>query len=201
MAAAVLPVPEAKAMLLAIGFDNAKRDLVTAVTGFQKGWNLGPALKVDGKCGRHTSAALRLSFARHSKGQSTMSANFSYVEFRCKGAADAACPRIWVVRTHVRRLEAYRAFVEAPVRIVSGCRCTRHNKAVGGALASQHMFGVASDVQALVTVERRREQRVFAGLGFRQSSRLVVHVDSRDVSGHNPGGGSPESPTEWRYAT
>jgi hypothetical protein len=28
-----------------------------------------------------------------------------------------------------------------------------------------------------------------------------VHVDSRDVSGHNTTNGSPAQPTVWKYAT
>jgi zinc D-Ala-D-Ala carboxypeptidase len=102
----------------------------------------------------------------------------------------------------VRRLEAYRAKIgNKPVRIVSGCRCTQRNKDVGGARSSQHLFGAASDIQGLVTVAQRREMKLFAGLGFQQSTNKVVHVDSRDRSGHNTTNGSPAHPTTWKYAT
>lgn len=199
---ATMSTQQAKAMLLAIGFDNANRAFVTAVRGFQTGWNLGTALRVDGDFGPLTSAALATSFARHRQGLSTMSAHFSYTEFRCQdGGAFPECQRIWEQRAHVRRLEAYRANVGTPIRIVSGCRCPRHNKAVGGATNSQHLFGTASDIQGLVTLAQRRQMRLFAGLGFQQSTGKVIHVDSRDVSGHNISNGSPAQPTEWRYAT
>lgn len=192
---------QAKAMLMAIGFDNANRDFTAAVKGFQIGWNLGPALDPDGIFGPLTSAALATSFARHRKGQSTMSAHFSFVEFRCKdGGAFPECQRIWEQRAQVRRLEAYRTKVGV-VRIVSGCRCKRHNQAVGGATFSQHLFGSASDVLGLVTVAERRQMRLFAGLGFQSSTDKVVHVDSRDVSGHNTTNGSLAQPTVWKYAT
>lgn len=200
--AAVLTRAQATPMLLAIGFDNAKRDYLTAVRGFQTGWNLGNALKVDGVVGPNTSAALTLSFARNRKGQSTMSANFSFVEFRCNdGGKFPECKRIWVLRDHVRRLEAYRAKINAPVRIVSGCRCKRHNAAVGGAKSSQHMFGSASDIQGLASLDQKKKFALFAGLGFQQSSNKVVHVDSRDKGGHNLTGGKPAAPTTWKYAT
>jgi zinc D-Ala-D-Ala carboxypeptidase len=200
--AETLTTQQAKRMLKSIGFDNASRDFVAAVKGFQIGWNLGAALDDDGDVGPLTSAALRKSFARHRAKKPTMSAHFSYVEFRCKcGGKFADCQRIWLKRTQVRRLEAYRKSIDQPVRIISGCRCKGRNKAVGGAKSSQHKFGAATDIEALVTVERRREKKLFAGLGFRRSSRKVVHVDSRDKSGHNLTGGSPAQPTEWEYAT
>ena len=190
----------AKAMLKAIGFDNASRHFVAAVRGFQRGWNLGPGLDVDGDFGPLTSAALAKSYARHLKGKPTMSAHFSYVEFRCKdGGRFPECRRVWVRRAHVRRLEAYRAAVAGSVRIVSGCRCKRHNDEVGGASSSQHMFGSASDIQGLLTVAQRRRLELFAGLGFDESSGKVVHVDSRDKAGHNLTNGSPSDPTVWRY--
>ncbi|GAB3678093.1 D-Ala-D-Ala carboxypeptidase family metallohydrolase [Angustibacter aerolatus] len=200
--ASILTAPQAKAALTAIGFDNAGRSLAVAVEGFQRGWNLGSALKVDGVVGEHTSDALRLSLKRHTVGRSTMSAHFSFVEFRCKdGGAFPECRRIWMLRAHVRRLEAYRASVGVPVRIVSGCRCKRYNAKVGGATHSQHQFGCASDVQPLRTVQQRRQAKLFAGLGFKQSNQKVVHVDSRDLGGHDLTGGTPSAPTTWVYAT
>ncbi len=197
-----LTLQQAKAMLVAIGFDNANRNVVAATKGFQRGWNLGDPLDDDGDVGPLTSDALALSFARLRQGRSTMSAHFSYTEFRCNdGGAFAECQRIWTLRAHVRRLEVYRNQIGAPVRIVSGCRCLRHNTAVGGATSSQHLFGAASDIQGLVDLQTKIQARLFAGLGFQSSTNKVVHVDSRDVSGHNTTGGSPASPTQWRYAT
>ena len=199
--AATLTRAQATPMLLAIGFDNARRDYVTAVRGFQTGWNLGPRLKVDGAVGEKTSAALTLSFARQRKGQSTMSPHFSFIEFRCNdGGRFPECKRIWVLRVHVRRLEAYRSKIDAPVRIVSGCRCKRHNAEVGGARSSQHMFGTASDIEGLASLREKKGFALFAGLGFKQSTGRVIHVDSRDKGGHNLTRGTPTAPTSWKYA-
>lgn len=194
-----LNTAQAKACLKAVGFDNADRAFTTAVTGFQTGFNLTTPLKADGKVGPLTSAALMLSAARAAKGQSTMSANFSFVEFRCNcGGRYANCRRIWEDYRHVRRLEAYRAKVGA-VRIISGCRCPGRNKEVGGASNSQHQFGFSSDVQGLRSLADVKAMHIFAGLGFQGSTGRVVHADSRDLSGHN-NGGSQASPMTWRYS-
>lgn len=200
--ATTMTTQQAMSMIKALGFDNASRAFTTAVHGFQLGWNLGSALGVDGKFGPETSAALAMSYARYRQGLSTMSAHFSYVEFRCQcGGRFPECERIWMLRGHVRRLEAYRAKVGTPVRIVSGCRCKRRNEEVGGATSSQHLFGAASDIEGLVSLAQREQMHLFAGLGFQASTGKVVHVDSRDLSGHNLTGGTPAHPTEWRYAT
>jgi Peptidase M15 len=199
---ATLSATQAKAMLEAIGFDNANRNFGLAVEGFQKGWNLGAALIVDGDWGPLTSAALATSYARHRKGQSTTSAHFSYSEFKCKDDGKfPECQRVWILRSHIRRLEVYRAKIGGPVRIVSGCRCTRHNQEVGGATASQHLFGAASDIEGRLTVQQEEALKLFAGLGFKQSTGKVVHVDSRDLSGHNLTHSLPTSPAVWQYAT
>ena len=192
---------QAKTALRAIGFDNAQSNFPAAVRGFQAGYNLGSALAVDGDFGPLTSAALAKSYARHRNGQPTMSEHFSYSEFRCKGPAIAECQRIWMLRAHVRRLEAYRDKINKPVVIVSGCRCKQRNTDVGGAKSSQHLFGAASDIQPLATVGQKEEMKLFAGLGYQQSTTKVVHVDSRDRSGHNTTGGTPTSPTKWKYSS
>jgi hypothetical protein len=48
---------------------------------------------------------------------------------------------------------------------------------------------------------QRVQMHLFAGLGFQKSTGKVVHVDSRDVSGHNLTGGTPTNPTTWQYTT
>jgi hypothetical protein len=194
---------QAKSMLRVLGWDNANSNFGSAVRCFQAAYNLDRTpLRVDGDFGEKTSAALVKSYARHRKGQPTMSAHFSFIEFRCKGPAIPECRRIWVLRTLVRRLEAYRAKIgNKPVRIVSGCRCRQRNAAVGGAKSSQHLFGAASDIEGLASLTEKERMQLFSGLGYQKSTGRVVHVDVRHISGHNTTGGTPTNPTEWRYAS
>jgi zinc D-Ala-D-Ala carboxypeptidase len=202
--AAMLTKTQAQNILRKVGFDNAHSNPRVALMEFQRANNIEKkALEVDGILGPKTSDALRRCYARHLKGEPTMSAHFSYIEFRCKGpATDAGCRRISMLRAHVRRLEAYRAKIgNKPVTIMSGYRCRKHNERVGGAKSSQHMFGAASDIQGLASLTEKERMQLFAGLGYKKSTGKVVHVDSRDKSGHNTTGGTPTNPTEWRYAS
>lgn len=198
-----LKVEQTAAVLRELGWRvRTTAELAQAVKNFQRGWNLGARLEVDGAVGPRTSEALRVSLARARAGKPTASAHFSFTEFACKcGGKHAECPRIWIIRKQLERLEVYRARLEAPVSIVSGCRCRGHNKHVGGAKTSQHLFGAACDVTKKVKDVDVKELRQFAGIGRSRSTRLVAHVDSRDVSAHNTTGGTPAAPTIWEYAS
>lgn len=162
---------------------------------FQRGWNLGRALAVDGVLGPNTAYALRVSEARRRNGRGTMSANFSFVEFRCKcGGRYTACQRIWLKRRQVRALEVYRRRVGGPVRLVSGCRCVGHNRAVGGASRSQHLYGNGTDLPGQLTLSQVRALRVFTGIGYSSRTGRVLHGDT------GPRGRSTSNPVVWRYA-
>ena len=193
---------QAAAILSRLGFrvDTTAR-LTQAIKDFQLGWNLGSYLTIDGLVGPKTSAALVLSEARRRKGLGTASAHFSFSEFACKcGGRYAGCRRIWINRNHVARLEGYRSRMGTSVKIVSGCRCPGHNRAVGGASNSQHMYGTATDI-AGPSHQKVAGFRLFAGIGYGGKSGLTKHVDSRDKGGHNTTGGSPTRPTQWVYST
>jgi len=192
---ALLSSSQRAAYLRALGFRGASQ-----IRNFQRGWNLGPSLAVDGIYGPATDAALRQSYANLRAGRPTASAHFSFSEFRCQcGGTLTGCQGVLIHRTHIRRLEAYRSRVGAGVSIVSGYRCPLHNKRIGGASSSQHMFGVATDIRGpkLSTV---RSYQLFAGIGYSRSSGRVLHVDSRDVGGYNVTHGRPSAPTIWEYA-
>ena len=193
---------QAAAILRNLGWrvDTSAR-LTQAIKDFQRGWNLGPILTVDGLVGPRTSAALALSEARRRKGLPTASAHFSFTEFSCKcGGRYASCRRIWIIRNHIQRLEAYRAKIGRGVSIVSGCRCLGHNRAVGGASNSQHLYGTASDIKG-VDKDTVRSYRLFAGIGYGGRSDVALHVDSRDLSGVNTTGGRTYAPTVWQYSS
>ena len=72
-----------------------------------------------------------------------LSAHFSRSEFECGCGCgfDNIDPRLVAV------LQRLREFFGKPVTVTSACRCVSHNAAVGGSERSQHLHGIASDVQ------------------------------------------------------
>lgn len=184
-------------MLRSLGFLGSAG---TMIANFQRGYCLGTWLAVDGKYGPATDAALKRSYGNLRANKPTCSAHFSFSEFRCKcNGKYSTCQGVWIHRVHVQRLEAFRTSMGAFVP-VSGCRCPSHNKAVGGASSSQHQFGCATDVPGRLSTATVRSKKLFAGIGYSQSTGKVLHVDSRDVGGHNTTGGKTTAPTIWRYA-
>ena len=71
-----------------------------------------------------------------------ISKNFSRSEFACH----CGCGYDEVSTNLVRALQKLRDRIGKPMVVISGCRCSRHNRAVGGAKASQHLRGTAADV-------------------------------------------------------
>jgi zinc D-Ala-D-Ala carboxypeptidase len=175
-----------------------------AVEDFQRGWNLGPALLVDGKVGPKTRAALQVSLARLAKNLPTASAHFSFTEARCRcGGRYAGCAVIRVHRELLVQLERLREVAGHGITPVSIYRCPQHNAKVGGASSSQHLYGAACDPGATelrLKVPAVARLRGFSGIGYRKRDGLVAHVDVRHVSGNNTTGGTPDRPTKWIYA-
>lgn len=70
--------------------------------------------------------------------------HFAYNEADCR-----CCQRIVskdAVRQAAEMMEGVRRKLgDRPIRVLSWCRCVRHNRAVGGALDSYHMRGLAVD--------------------------------------------------------
>ena len=93
-----------------------------------------------------------------------LSKNFSRREFACH----CGCGRDNVSPALVAALQQLRDLAEAPVAVVSGCRCPAHNRAVGGAKGSLHLAtrdqeGCAADVR-------------IGGLGLKEMYRLAQEV-------------------------
>lgn len=203
MAAAVPPMTRANLIgaLKTLGWNpRDEASLQAAIADFQRGWNLGDPLLVDGKNGPRTRVAIRTSLARRKAGQPDASAHFSFAEFACTCRGRyPSCRRIRVHRALLEALEAYRSVV-GPVSVVSGYRCPARNKAVGGATSSQHVYGAAADIARQAKTSVLARLRRFSGIGYQASSGLVQHVDVRHLSGNNTTGGTPDRPTTWRYA-
>lgn len=71
-----------------------------------------------------------------------LSKNFSRYEFACKCGCgfDRVNPRL------VHLIQEIRDEIGEPVVIYSGCRCAKHNMAVGGVVDSAHTTGEAADI-------------------------------------------------------
>lgn len=190
-----------KAALGTLGWRvNTETRFLQAVKDFQRAWNLGPALVVDGIAGPKTNAALDISLGRKAKGKSDLSEHFSAWEFKCGcGGAWRDCRRIWPLRSLIQAAEAYRELI-GPYTPERACRCKHQNAAVFGAKNSQHLYGAALDVPALLPPDRLRKLRVVSGLGIYKtlSHDVVRHFDVRHASGSGVAG-TPAHPAAWDY--
>ena len=154
-------------------------EYTAVVKRFQGGWNLGPALAVDGSVGPATSAALLLSESRRRAGKPTASAHFSFSEVACRcGGKFSSCPRIWQKRSAFRMMEGYRSKSGEALDVISACRCPSRNAAIGGSSTSRHLTGRACDVAPHFSVATVKSWRVATHIGYGSSSRKVKHIDN-----------------------
>lgn len=111
------------------------------------------------------------------------SKHFSRAELNCK----CGCKAPLLIRRRLRRLavrlERLRSYI-GPLGITSGYRCKAHNKAVGGAINSQHLYGRAADLDVphghqaeYVRAAARVPAFNKGGIGIYPSG--AVHVDYR----------------------
>lgn len=136
-----------------------------AVKEFQKTF----LLSQDGIVGPKTIDVLeRLKNIKHFKPQ----------EFACKH-----CGEIKIDINLLEKLEELRTAIgNKPIIVNSGYRCPTHNKAVGGAAKSQHMYGRAADIRVKDMSPRILEKyadTVFANGGVGMGGNVIVHVDTR----------------------
>jgi len=183
--------------LTKLGFKDSGTD---SVRRFQSGWNLGVRLAVDGIVGPKTTAAYAGSMNRLEEGKPTASAHFWFTEFACR-CGRKTCARIRVERELLVGLEKLRSLAYPKgLAVISGYRCPKHNKAVGGASESQHMFGTAADIPSVAIAEAVLKLNVFSGIGAQGSiSGEVRHVDVRHAGPRNTTGSSTGNPSRWHY--
>ncbi len=72
-----------------------------------------------------------------------LSQHFNRREFACQ----CECGQDQIDYKLIEILERLRVHVGKPITITSGNRCPAHNKKVGGAPKSKHLFSIASDFQ------------------------------------------------------
>lgn len=113
-----------------------------------------------------------------------LSKNFSRAEFECK----CGCGSAKVDPLLIETVQRIRDAAGAPLRINSGVRCPKHNKAVGGVPDSQHVLGKAADLswehpatELFNIIYRLYRAGEIPHLGYVQLYRQknFVHVDVR----------------------
>lgn len=108
-----------------------------------------------------------------------LSRHFVRGEFACKCGCGLADPDPGLIDV----LERVRDAIDSPLIIVSGHRCERHNRNVGGAKRSYHVLGKAADVRAarapLASVYNAAAA-VLRGRGGLKMYKTFVHIDVRD---------------------
>lgn len=120
------------------------------------------------------------AYSKAKDGGKQVSANFKVREFACSDGSDTIfiAPKLW------ETLQKIRTHFGKPITITSGYRTTSHNKKVGGSEYSQHLYGMAADIQ----VEGVSPKNVAAyaeklmprtgGIGIYST---FVHIDVRET--------------------
>lgn len=67
--------------------------------------------------------------------------NFNISEFACR-----CCGLNIIDQRVIDMAQTIRDALGVPVKVGSGCRCKKHNSAVGGTKGSKHMLGLAADL-------------------------------------------------------
>lgn len=164
-------VKQLQEILTQIGIDVGKIDGIAGpkttagIKQFQKIFGLA----VDGIAGPKTWAVL--DKARKIK-------HFKVKEFACKHCGEIKID----INLLVKLEELRRAIGNKPIIINSGYRCPTHNKNVGGAKNSQHLYGKAVDIRVNGMSPRTLEKfadTVFANGGVGMGGQNIVHVDTR----------------------
>ena len=105
-----------------------------------------------------------------------ISEHFKRSEFQCR----CGCGFDTVDVDLIKYLEKIRNHFNDSVMVSSGCRCQKHNMAIGGAIKSQHMLGRAADIVVAgvspVHVADYAESIGVPGVG---RYKAFTHVDSR----------------------
>lgn len=105
-----------------------------------------------------------------------VSKNFKLREFQCKDGSQL----VKLDSELLDRLQKLRDRINRPIIITSGYRTVSHNKKVGGASNSQHLYGKAVDIvvngMSPKTLANHAEMVGFKGIGI---YKTFVHVDVR----------------------
>lgn len=150
----------------------------TAYCGPQTGHNTKGWLDTDGVWGPMTEDSMAWSLGNGKR----LSTNFQAAETWCKH-----CGKNFVRRELLSGLELLRERLgNAPLPLLSVCRCPEHNKEIGGAQDSQHQYGTGADPKVFVPVSKVLSVSRFSGIGSRDGFKSACHIDVRHVFGSSP---------------
>lgn len=109
-----------------------------------------------------------------------LSKNFSRREFVCHCCGGGSPQRLLV-----QGLQELRDLAGTPILVISGYRCFRHNRKVGGVTSSQHLLGTAADIRVpglgvgeLYALAEQVKEFQEGGIGV-YPEQGFVHVDVR----------------------
>lgn len=109
--------------------------------------------------------------------------------FRAREFASPDSNVIFINKVLAELLGELRIRIGRPVYINSGYRTPQHNKKVGGAKNSYHMYGAAADIRAEGYTPRevyRMLDNMLDGWGGLEEHETFVHVDVRDDKWRKP---------------
>lgn len=113
-----------------------------------------------------------------------LSPHWSLEELGCKdGCKGEQQPAIKAALSRLvsAGLEPLRILCGHPLHATCGYRCPKHNAAVGGAKASEHLVGIAADLEAADQIKLAAEASRVPGIGGigLYPNKGILHVDVR----------------------
>jgi len=121
---------------------------------------------------------------KYIKGQPVqLSPHFSTTEFDCK-CHYPECKETLIDMNLVEKLDTLRNKLGKPVSLDCAYRCPRHNAEVGGVVNSEHIKGIAADINAAaMNIEPADLAKICEEVGFdgigTYPTKHFVHADTR----------------------
>lgn len=135
----------------------------------------------------------------YTKGKSTkLSINFESIEFDCHGKG--CCAETEIDPMLIEYLQKIRDHFGKPVTINSAYRCAKHNKKIGGASKSKHLYGQAADIK-VVGVKPLKIAQYAESIGIKGIGQYstFVHIDTRSNKYFWYGNGQDSRSTFGKY--
>ncbi len=115
-----------------------------------------------------------------------MSDNWNFKHFKFEDFNCSCCGFNNIDLNFVAKLEDMRIEIGLPFVILSGCRCEKHNKEVGGEPDSAHLKGLAGDI----AIPDSGMRNTFIETSYKYFKRrgigkIFIHVDSDETLPQN----------------